>query len=322
MNIASSALQMQPHLPHYLLEPPALRWGQFRCNDGIQLRTCSLQPAEAWADAVLVGGFAEFIEKYFELMTDLATAGIAVWSFDWRGQGLSDRSGTHAVPRNFARDVNDLAAYANHITPRQRPRVLIAHSMGGAIGLRTLATHPGLFDAAVLSAPMVGVSTAGLPLWLAHTIAAGGVALGFSNALIPGLAGSALDQDIRVVDSQTSHDPIRSTLMQQWFRANPALTVDGVSFGWYDSALRFCQSFSDLSPFRHVTTPVLLGTTGHDVFVRNGPIDDVARALPHATRRHYPDAKHELFHERDDIRTDWVNAVITFLRSNSARTNT
>src|ERR1700744_5118098 len=36
-------------------------------------------------------GRAEFIEKYFEVVRDLRARGFAVATFDWRGQGLSDR---------------------------------------------------------------------------------------------------------------------------------------------------------------------------------------------------------------------------------------
>src|SRR5690606_6592227 len=37
----------------------------------------------------LVQGRTEFIEKYFETVTDLQSRGFAVATFDWRGQGGS-----------------------------------------------------------------------------------------------------------------------------------------------------------------------------------------------------------------------------------------
>lgn len=40
---------------------------------------------------VLLQGRNEFIEKYFETMTDLTARGFTVVTFDWRGQGGSHR---------------------------------------------------------------------------------------------------------------------------------------------------------------------------------------------------------------------------------------
>ena len=39
----------------------------------------------------VVQGRSEFIEKYYEVITNLRQRGFAVLAFDWRGQGGSDR---------------------------------------------------------------------------------------------------------------------------------------------------------------------------------------------------------------------------------------
>ena len=41
---------------------------------------------------LLLAGFSEFIEKYYETASDLHALGFAVIAFDWRGQGLSSRA--------------------------------------------------------------------------------------------------------------------------------------------------------------------------------------------------------------------------------------
>src|SRR6185369_4739431 len=51
-----------------------------------------------------------------------------------------------------------------------RPRLLLAHSMGAAIALVCLRRHPRLFDAAILSSPMVGLRTGKLPPTLLRVI--------------------------------------------------------------------------------------------------------------------------------------------------------
>src|ERR671928_229818 len=40
---------------------------------------------------------------------------------------------------------------------RPHPRILFAHSMGGGIGTLYLERHPGRFDKAVLTSPLIGL---------------------------------------------------------------------------------------------------------------------------------------------------------------------
>ena len=52
------------------------------------------------------------------------------------------------------------------------PPFVLAHSMGAHILLRTLHDRPQAFRAAVLTAPMIAVSTRGYPGWLARIVTA------------------------------------------------------------------------------------------------------------------------------------------------------
>src|SRR5262245_17834227 len=137
----------------------------------------------------MVGGFGEFIEKQFETVRDLAARGIAVWCVDWRGQGGSirpRRMPTRPRARKFDRDAEDLAAFAATKLDGGLPRLLVAHSMGGAIALLCLRRHPKLFDAAVLSSPMVGLRTGKLPPTLIRVITRPARAAGLGACFIPG----------------------------------------------------------------------------------------------------------------------------------------
>src|ERR1700745_4321811 len=81
----------EPPLPARFLEPPGFVWGSFTAPDGAKLRWGDLAAAAPRAECVMVGGFTECIEKYFETTADLVARGISVWCLDWRGQGGSDR---------------------------------------------------------------------------------------------------------------------------------------------------------------------------------------------------------------------------------------
>jgi lysophospholipase len=78
---------------------------------------------------------------------DLLAEGYTVAAFDWRGQGLADRPQHrrdmgHVV--SFDEYRQDVAAFRQALdgSTCPAPYHLIAHSMGGAIGLRAL--HDGL----------------------------------------------------------------------------------------------------------------------------------------------------------------------------------
>jgi lysophospholipase len=62
-----------------------------RAAEGVRLRTARWSPSSPIGTVVLLGGRGEFIEKYFEVVSELLTRGFAVAAMDRRGQGGSDR---------------------------------------------------------------------------------------------------------------------------------------------------------------------------------------------------------------------------------------
>ena len=67
--------------------------GYFSARDGIRLRYAIFKCADPVAKGtiVLLHGRNEFIEKYFETIRHFTDLGFWVATFDWRGQGGSDR---------------------------------------------------------------------------------------------------------------------------------------------------------------------------------------------------------------------------------------
>jgi len=297
-------------------EPAGFRWGTFDTADGARLRWGHLLADSPRAACVLVGGFAEFIEKYFETVSDLSKMGVSVWCLDWRGQGGSTRPRTwpsRPRQRDFERDAADLAAFATQMLSNHHPRVVVAHSMGGAIAMLALARGPRLFDAAVLSAPMFGVATGPIPGLIARLMAAVGVAWGFAKSFAPGRGPWVRNPHLSVETSLTSHDPVRCTLQQAWFAARPDLRVDGVTYGWVRSALQVVDRLSEPALLTGINTPVLIGCPLEEAFVDVDATKRAAALLPRCTLVSYPDSRHELFLERDGIRNAWLGEIDRFL---------
>jgi len=127
------------------------------------------RPAEEKGAVVLSTGRTEGAVKYAELIFDLYNNGYSVYIHDHRGQGFSGRMA--ADPEmghvdNFQYYIDDLKAFHDrYVAAGNHSHVfLLAHSMGGTIGMSYIEQHPGDFDAAVFSSPMLGLSAYICPL--------------------------------------------------------------------------------------------------------------------------------------------------------------
>src|ERR1700722_5431740 len=92
---------------------------------------------------LLLNGQTEFIEKYFEVIDELRARGFSVVTFDWRGQGgsdrlLSDRRKAHI--EDFSEYDQDLDAVIGEVVKPMmaegKKPIALAPSMGGNILLR------------------------------------------------------------------------------------------------------------------------------------------------------------------------------------------
>src|SRR5258705_9025995 len=88
----------RPKISRALVPPPAnpvpddVVTGTFKTRDGVGLRFARWHPPPGRKGTVCIfQGRAEFIEKYFETVRELRSRGFAVATFDWRGQGRSER---------------------------------------------------------------------------------------------------------------------------------------------------------------------------------------------------------------------------------------
>lgn len=300
-------------LDRRFLEPEDFRWGQFIAGDGTRLRWGYL-PAGSTRDCVLVGGFMEFIEKYFETARDFRARGYNVWCLDWRDQGRSSRTAPHPqrpAARRYGRDADDLAAFIAKSVPRDNQCLLAAHSMGAAIALLMLSDHAALVDAAVLSAPMLALETGNVPRWAAKALARLMTAAGRADRFVPG-AGPWSDRALTPATSRVSNDPARCRLQDAWFAAAPDLRLDGLTYGWLDAAFRLTARLARPSVLARIATPILIGSAGQDLLVDPTAHVHAAAALPNCRLVAFSAAKHELFHETDEIRDRWFAAIDAF----------
>ncbi len=319
--IPASLLSAPLTLTPRFLEPIGLRWGRFPAADGAHLRWAHAAAVSPRFNCVLVGGFSEFIEKYFETIRDLTQRGISVWCLDWRGQGGSERDAslpTRPLARDFDRDAADLTAFIKAMVPQgPLPRVLIAHSMGGAIGLLSLRVDPTLADVAILSAPMLALQTRPVPAFAARALARSATAAGFGKNFIPGAGPWMFNTLLSATTSLTSHDAERCLVQRAWFEACSRFRVDGLTYGWLDAAFALSARFDGPGFMEAIKTPLLIGSAGREFFVNPKQHIEAAKRLPNCTLAAFRGAKHELFMEADAFREPWLAEIDAFLTAHT-----
>jgi lysophospholipase len=326
--VMAAAPDWQVHTPFGLearfTAPPGLEWGFFRNADGARIRYSHVPAAStpAKATVVLMPGYSEFAEKYFEVMREFAARGYEVWQMDWRGYGgsdryLADREKAHSLGAEH--DTWDLDQFARTVVRRVpgRPFVLVAHSMGGLYAVRYLHDHPGVLTSAVLSAPFLSMPPgggAGMPDWLARAVVVSAAATGFADSYAKG-SGPWRD---RIVPKLT-HDEVRGALQLGWNRTSPVLRIGGVTYGWVRESLRSFDLIQEQGYLAAIQTPVLLGSAYGDVLTRPDAQARACVAMGRCRLMTFPGAYHELFMESDAYRSRWMNAIFAFIEVPAGR---
>lgn len=305
-----------PHETSLLSESDRFSVISFCTQDGWTLRTAQWTHENAKGTIVLLQGRGDFIEKYSELMTDMHAAGFAVATLDWRGQGLSGQM-TPPPRRTYIEDFDRWILDAQQwlasaeVQSLPHPRVLLAHSMGSHLGIRLLHAMPGFFARAVLLSPMLGLRTGPLPERSARAMTACALQLRQQYRFAPGQC--AFDKIIPAIRyARLTSDPARFAHEQQAIAKNPGLAIGGVSFGWVAAAYRSLDVVRSPGYAETIQTPTLICLAGHEVLVDNKASRTFAQRLPYGQVIEIAGARHELFQERDTIRTPLIETIINF----------
>jgi lysophospholipase len=286
----------------------------FTGSGGAKLRA-ALFPAKGAprGSVVLSTGRTEPIEKYFEVVEDLTSRGLVVLVQEWRGQGLShrelpDRLRGHAS--GYQAFLTDYRALLTAFEARlPKPWIAVGHSMGGCLTLLALA-HGEVrhFAAAILSAPMLGIRTGGVPPLIARLMAGGNVLLG-RGGLYARKAGPPETFETNVL----THDRARWERAKAQVEAHPDLALGGPTWGWINFALRATGFLAQPDNLKGVTIPVVIVSAERDRLVDNEAQKTVARNLPQGEFVSVPGAYHEILMETDTMRNIFLRALDALL---------
>jgi lysophospholipase len=310
------AMTSVPALEERFLEPQGWQFHSCTMPDGTVLRTGSLAPANPKATVVVLPGRTEYIEKYFETARDLIARNLAVWIVEWRGQGKSTRINSPHRERNYSPDfithADDLHHILRNYIKTQTPLIMLAHSMGGNIGLRYLHKYPGTFKAAAFTAPMVHIRDATLLKFFISVPLSRLLSLFLGDSYVRGQKDWN-EQERKIAGNELCGDPARCTVHDAWMKADPALRLGGVTYGWLYHAIASCALINRPAFLKKIAIPCLLAAAGHDKLVDDASLRKAAVILPHADLLELPDSGHEILMEKDAVRTRFFAAFDALL---------
>ncbi|WP_309668419.1 alpha/beta hydrolase [Tabrizicola sp.] len=266
---------------------------------------------------VLLPGRTESIEKYGRAAGDLMLRGYSVITVDWRGQGLADR----ALADPMSGHVDDFAEYQADLDAvlaeadragMPEPRFLLAHSMGGCIGLRALIR--GLpFRAAAFSAPMWGISMAAWLRPVAQVVTAMSGLFGMQHRYAPGTGPKTYVLDVPFEGNVLTTDLDMWQYMRAQAQTHPELSLGGPSLAWLRAALRECGALSVL-PAPMVPAVCALGT--QEKVVDIGPVHLRMAGWGMGQLDLYPGAEHEILMESASTRKRFFDRTAALFDAN------
>jgi lysophospholipase len=303
--------------------PEGARAGVFETQDKVRLRYALFAKTAGphKGTVCLVQGRTEFIEKYFETIADFQRRGFNVATFDWRGQGGSDRMLRNprlGFVERFDDYWTDLSSFhASILLPDcPPPFYLVGHSMGGLVCLFAGARDRMMFDRIFLSAPMVALdgqpfSMAGMAL-LAETLSFVGL-----GKLPIARRADGVPTEASFPDNPLTSDLPRYLRSVEVLAARPDLAVTSPTVRWSAAAMRaMAVAASDGFPAA-IKAPVLMLAAANDRVVSPSAIEQLGLRM--RTGRHVvvANARHELFMESDAIRGQVMAAFDAFITDQS-----
>ncbi|WP_096785251.1 alpha/beta hydrolase [Rhodobacter sp. CZR27] len=296
--------------------PSGVRAQWFRTRDGVRLRAV-LWPGGTAGTVLLFSGRTEYAEKYGPAAAELHRRGYAAATLDWRGQGLSDRSLDDPLVGHvldFADYQHDVDAFVALLRAQGLPEPfhLLAHSMGGCIGLRSL--HEGLpVRSACFSAPMWGIRVHSALRHVAGTLGAMARFLRQDHRYVPGTGTRSYVLATAFETNVLTRDREMFDWMQNQLAEVPELGLAGPSLRWLEAAFAETRRLAALpSP----DVPALCVAGSAEKVVDLIAMERRMLAWPRGTLQIVPGAEHEVMMDRPEVRRGFFDAAADLFDAN------
>ncbi len=262
---------------------------------------------------VLLQGRNECIEKYYETIRHFTARGLWVATFDWRGQGLSDRllkNPRRGHLRRFADLERDLAIFLETIVlPETRlPFCMVAHSMGALVALAAAPLLANRIERMVLLGPFVELSNQPLSKWTIRLLTR------LTRLMGLGWVGTGRDRFPSPFEGNAvTSDPTRYNRNIDLYLAHPELRLGPPSARWVNEMLVAMNRVTRFEHLDQIKVPTLLIGGGNDRIVAPQAIENLGNRFRAGRAIIIDGARHELMQEADRYRMSALAAIDAFI---------
>ena len=275
------------------------------------------RPEKPKAVIVISHGYTESVRKYTESIYYMLQEGYEVWGYDQRGHGKSFRHNENPyvvhIERfsDFVEDLRFLTESLVRPAAGKLPVYLYCHSMGGCIGALLIEQYPGLFEKAILSSPMLGLSFGKIPVPVVYL---GASIMGIGDRKKePTSPVSSFEMKPDFANSCDSSE-CRYLYYHEQRTADLKLQTCAPSIQWGKEAAKACRRATSGKETAKVRVPVLLFQAGNDTVVKNSAQDLFAARVASCELVRIEGMKHELYMTDSEVLIPYWEKVFSFFR--------
>ena len=288
--------------------------GYLNLDNGLKLHYVFAINPEEKAAVVFSHGYCEFATKYYEIAYYFYKMGYSVFIPEHRGHGFSSRQveGLSKVHINHFEDyVEDFSSLIeNVVKPKSKTKklILFAHSMGGAIGALYMEEHPDTFTRAILSSPMLEMSTQGTSKAALLYLKLCAQIPGLNTRYVPG--HHDYNSEYKYPKCSSISEPrykyqFDEREREEHYRSN------GASYRWTSEAIKVSKKI--LKNANKVTIPVILCQAGLDILVMPKAQNEFSKLSKNTRLCVFEESKHEIFNATDDIILEYYKTIFDFI---------
>lgn len=265
---------------------------------------------------IVLQGRGEYIEKYFETISDLRRTGYDVCAFDWRGQGGSTRflrDTRKGYVDSFEQYLTDFEAVMEQVVlPDCRPPYFVlAHSFGALVALLSAPAMANRIQRMVLSAPLLRFGD--MRISEGRIKVAAGLLTTFGLGSLYLGPGAKLHERRRFADNPLTSDMRRFDRNHAFATAHPELAIAGPTAAWLFAATRAMGRLNDPDFVGSITIPTLMIAGGNDKVVSVRAIEELGWRMRSGRTLVIPAGRHELLQEVDLVREQFLAALRAFV---------
>lgn len=291
-------------------------------EQGINLRTGSVDAPDAKGTIVLVPGFTGTIEMSMETITQLNRSGFRVTAIEYRGQGKSYRPLSNpekGYVEDFAILASDVAKFARKVKRDGEPLFFFSISKGAHITMRMAAEQDVDVSAFALVVPMIQINSGEMSHStlsnIAHTLSA----IGLGEMYAP---GSAQWPPLPLIFGEANgcnSNPQTAQLQSALFALDEGLRTRGVTIKWLKETTSSTKKLLAPNFMKALTQPVKVFTAGDDQLVRTDIATEFCASLADCSVTHFEEAMHCINRESQDRMNEIIRQSVLHFETSIAR---